>query len=664
MTYLPANEFACAAGIAERTARHALSVAAQGKPWRGHHLPVVQLPGQRGGAGGVTWGLDLAHVSPDLVAEAPGLRDYMDKPTAPTAPQIDTGHTWRVARARERLTIIRPILDTAPRSRARGEALRAVAAGRHLIKGTLVKVSLPTLKRWIGDFERGGIAALQPQPSNVTGARRVLICRAWDNGIDLSEKAREAVAAELATYTMSLIAKAVSGLQVQRLTSRKLAELSGAAGSELSRAALDRLCRVNQKYTDRFKAMRRVARHDLDNKAFFDNDLPRIARGRSAWPMELVYGDVHPIDIYVKSPEGKGQLRLRLIAWMDDCTRYMWATVAVFGKGQGIRQIDIADALYRMVCDPAGGVPRVLYLDNGGEYAALADAMAEIPGAVDALAARGGVVKAMPYNGPAKGLLEHAFSTLEQGYFKHIPGWIGGDRTNKKTEAVGKPVKGFEGPIEDLVEQVLEMVAAYNDAPQGGLLGGKSPRQMMQAAIDMGWQAVALDEDAFDFAFSHREDRTITQGRFRFDSEYWVSDQTLALGAGDAVQLRIPLRSDAQGVFVLHDGKRLAGRAVKETLYHPLDRAGAREKSRRTAIQAEAIRTLKASRDPAIDPATEILRGVNRIPLTDGRDRPIIRLADADPAQVARDEDAARRAEIEDLLRHYRGGEERRTDGE
>lgn len=84
--------------------------------------------------------------------------------------------------------------------------------------------------------------------------------------------------------------------------------------------------------------------------------------------------------------------------------------------------------------------------------------MAEIPGAIGALSELGGVVKAMPYNGPAKGLLQHSFSTLEQGYFKHIPGWIGGDRTNKKTHAVGKPIKGFEGTVEELVKSVLDII--------------------------------------------------------------------------------------------------------------------------------------------------------------------------------------------------------------
>lgn len=663
MNCLSAIQFSHAEGLAERSARHALRNAAEGKPWRGHHLPVVQLPGQRGGASGMAWGLDLTRVTPQLLAEVPGLKAHLDKPAAPPLPMTISDHAGRMERVRERLDVIRPILNTAPHSRERGDALRVVATERHLIKGALERVSNSTLKRWVADYERDGIAGLMPRPSNISGKRRVLITRAWDKGIDISESARAAVAADLATYAKSLIAKAVSGVRVQSLASRKLAELSRAAGSGISAAKLEKLCRLNQKYTDRFRAMNRVARHDLDNKAFFDRDLPRIARGRCAWPMEVVYGDVHPIDIFVSNPAGKGQLRLRLVAWMDDCTRYLWATVAVFGKGQGIRQTDIADALYNMVCDPAGGVPSVLYLDNGGEYSALSDAMHELPGAVDVLAARGGVVKALPYNGPAKGLLEHAFATLEQGYFRHIPGWIGGDRTNKKTEAVGKPVKGFEGPIEDLVQRVLDMVAAYNAASQGGLLDGKSPRQMMQAAIEAGWQAVALDEDAFDFAFSRREDRTINQGRFRLDNEFWVSNGTLTLGAGDTVQVRIPLRSDADGLFVLHDGKRLPGRAVPETRYHPLDRAGAVEKSRRAAIQKAAIRALKGDVHPAIDPAAEILLGVDRTPLGGGQGH-IIRLADADPEQAARDEDAARRAEIYDFLRHFRGGEERRADGE
>lgn len=664
MIYLPAILFAKATKLSERAARHAIGLCAAGKPWRGHHLPVVQLPGQRGGASGITWGLDLSRATPELLDDFPGLKSYLETPPVPAKQGNGADiEPWRVKVQSERFEIIKPAIDTRPRTGYRAEALAKIAAQTVTYRGSRQRLHVKTIRDWLIAYDSNGLAGLLPEPNGQPGKRRVLVSRAWDADIDLPEDRKAMVADVLGRYALSLIAKSMSGRKVQRLAGKRLVELCQSAGSEVNRAELEKLCKINAKFTDRFRDGRRVARHDLDNKAFFDKDLPRIARGRCARPMKLVWGDAHPIDIYMKSVDGKGQLRLRLIAWMDDHSRFMWATVAVFGKGRGVRQTDVADAIFNMVCDPAAGVPRVLYLDNGGEYSAIGQAMMEIPGAVDALAACGGAVKAQPYNGPAKGVIENAFSILEQGYFKHLPGWIGGDRTDKKTHAVGKPVKGFEGSVEDLIKAVLDMVAAYNDAPQGGQLGGLSPRQAMQEAVNKGWQAVAMDEDAFDFAFSRREDRVINQGRFRFDNEFWVSDGTLQLGAGDPVSLRIPLRSGSDGVFVLHEGKRLQGRAVPDTRYHPLDRAGAREKSRRVRLQADAIRRIKAQTDPAIDPAAELLKGMERASVAAAHGA-IIRLGDEDPERAARDEDEARRAELEDLVRHFNGDQERRAGGE
>lgn len=205
------------------------------------------------------------------------------------------------------------------------------------------------------------------------------------------------------------------------------------------------------------------------------------------------------------------------------------------------------------------------------------------------------------------------------------------------------------------------MVAAYNAEPQGGLLGGISPDEAMRDAVDRGWQSVTMDEDAFDFAFSRREDRQIAQGRFSLGNEFWVSDATCGLGKGDLVDLRIPLRSGAKGIFVLHKGKPLEGRALPETLYHPLNRDGAREKSRRVKLQAAAIRDLKKQVDPSIDPATEILRGVSRAPMADAHGA-IIRLGDDKSRQADLDQIEKRQADMMDFAAYY-AAIERRTEG-
>ncbi len=667
MNSLSAKQLADAIGVPERTLRHALTMCANGKPWRGHHLPVVQMPEQRGGKSGVTWGLDLTRATPALLEDFPALKEHLETANLPAkAEHRAEVDPWRVRVQRERFEMILPAIGTEPHTPERGDALRKCVERAKPCWGSSKAPSIVTLRTWLQTYEERGLAGLLPEASARKGKTVVLISRAWDTGIDLPEDRRERVAKALDLYTRSLIAKSMSARKARELAGSKLVELSLEAGSTLPKARLKKLCTVTQKYTDRFEKYRRVARHAFDNKAHFDKDRPRVRRGKCAWPMEVVYGDVHPIDIYMKAADGNGQRRLRLITWMDDCTRYMWASVAVFEKGRGIRQTDIADALFNMVCDPVGGVAHTLYLDNGGEYAALGDAMKEIPGAVHVMESFGGVVKAIAYNGPAKGLIEHAFSTLEQGYFKHIPGWIGGDRTNKKTEAVGKPVKGFSGTVQELVKAVLDMVAAYNDAAQGGQLNGQSPREAMQDAIDRGWQSVTMDTDSFDFAFSRREERQIKQGGFRLDNTWWSSDATFRLGAGDVVSLRVPLRSGAEGVFVVHEGERLDGRALPETLYHPLDRNGARESARRNRLQEEAIRQLKKGVDPRVDPAAEILKGVSRTPI-EAVPGATIGLDDASPHKTEAQYIEERRSEkMHDFARLFGWtgySDERRTEG-
>ncbi len=68
MSIVTASAFASALGISDRAARMAFAVAKSGKTWKGEILPVVQVPGQRGGKGGSVWALHLDGCSPKLRA--------------------------------------------------------------------------------------------------------------------------------------------------------------------------------------------------------------------------------------------------------------------------------------------------------------------------------------------------------------------------------------------------------------------------------------------------------------------------------------------------------------------------------------------------------------------------------------------------------------------
>ena len=95
---------------------------------------------------------------------------------------------------------------------------------------------------------------------------------------------------------------------------------------------------------------------------------------------------------------------------------------------------DIADSLYDLVVsEQGGGLPVTFYFDNGGEYNDVAKAIADFPELSGLISGRGHI-RAQPYNGAAKPI-EGTFRILEQNYFRFLPGWIGGDRSNKKNAA-------------------------------------------------------------------------------------------------------------------------------------------------------------------------------------------------------------------------------------
>lgn len=65
MQLLTCSDFAARTGIVLRVAQRAF---ARGT-WRGHVLPVIELDGRRGGAGGKVWGLVLDRCAPELRAK-------------------------------------------------------------------------------------------------------------------------------------------------------------------------------------------------------------------------------------------------------------------------------------------------------------------------------------------------------------------------------------------------------------------------------------------------------------------------------------------------------------------------------------------------------------------------------------------------------------------
>lgn len=593
MSFVGADQFAKAMGISDRAARKVYASASSGKPWRGEVLPVVALPGQRGGRGGKVWGLALDKCSPALLAKLEAVQTGLKAPL--NAPSSRAFQPWQFEEQLARLEAIRPILATDKRSTARDVAYRQAAAQPRVIAGAVGYHAENTLRDWVRLYEAKGAAGLMPAQRKDRGEKRVLITREWDGAVDLAEDARAKIAQALNEKARSMIANdGTSNREVIRICERWLVCACLDAGSQLSQAQLGPVCALNQKWAMQFDHYRLLHSKNKDHKAWQDYAVPRIARALPDRPMDVLIGDVHYVDIAVA--EGKHPVRARLIAWMDAASHFIWVTPVFLGKGQGVRQDDVAESLSQVALCPHGGIPLEYYLDNGSEYAALSAAMARLSVAADM---QFGVTLAKPYAAQSKGLIEGCFNIIE-GIFKGLPGWIGGDRTNKKSVRKGQVVAPYGKGLAALEADIRAAVAIYNDRPQrrAGRLGGLSPLQMLEAKIAASeFVARQPSEEVFDMVFSRQEVRAVRSGVITIDGRTFEGPCLDTIMAGDKVEVLVPLRKDKGRAFIKHRGRDLGWVQIMPIFAHS-DRGGARFQGELEARKGKAVAALAATVNP------------------------------------------------------------------
>lgn len=97
------------------------------------------------------------------------------------------------------------------------------------------------------------------------------------------------------------------------------------------------------KWAQRFDKYREVALHDNDHKAFSDRHSARVTRTMEAVPMDVIMGDVHHLDMWI-APLSE-PITVKIIAWMDAASGYLWATPVLVNNRQGITQSDVAQSL-------------------------------------------------------------------------------------------------------------------------------------------------------------------------------------------------------------------------------------------------------------------------------------------------------------------------------
>ncbi len=595
--YLAPERFAATMGIGLRAAQKAFLKAAQGKPWKGQHLPVVALDGHGVGAGGKVWGLALDRCSPELRAKFRAFEGPFEARVESTL--NGRLEPWQWQEQQDRLRIIAPMIGLEKRAPDRAEAFRAVAAMRHFIRGVPTIVSEKTLRDWVRLHELHGPGALIPETRGDKGKARVLFTREWDAGIDLPFDRRAAIAARLTKEARSMVG--IDGTSIRetlRLCSDILCRLSAEAGSAILPRDLRGLCQLNIKWAERIdlERYRLHYRARKDHKSYQDRAVGRASLALADRPMSLLQGDVHYADIAVQ--DQAEPIRLRLIAWLDMSSLFLWVTPVLLSKGQGIVQADVAESLAHVTMSPHGGIPEHFYLDNGSEYSALAAAM----GRLSYLAQdQFGLTLAKPYSPTSKGSIEGLFNILEQ-VFKGLPGWIGGRRDNKKTANKGQTVAPYARGLGQLVDDIEACVAIYNSRPQGtgSRLAGLSPKEALEMKIEAtGFTARMPSEEVFDLIFSRPETRTVSQSSVKIDNRVYHGPVLHRMMPGEKVEVLLPLRKDRGYAWL-----NLPGRAPERIELAPTfaygDRAGARYQAQLEAASNQFVRDLARDLDPTV----------------------------------------------------------------
>lgn len=601
--WLSTAEFSELTGLKIRAARNALTDCVNGLGWRGCQLD-VKYQAVSVGRGGKMLQVSISSLPIELRAKC------LDKSTPPDAEPIvlpapecfDSRMAKEVAEWKWKLSIIAPALNFPRQSKGRGAVLIDIAARSHQTPdGKAVTYTVNTLRAWLKAVEDGKTTSLA-RKRRQKGLRRVIITRDWDKAAPFPEPQKRQIATEIENYTRDLWRNGAPGWKkVELLSSSKLWEISRAAGWN---DAPYTACNVGRHWVERHRDLSVIAVKEKDAKRFADEFTPRIIRNRDGYkPMDVVIGDVHPLDI-VKLHDGR-EVHARLIAWLDLATNDIHVTVVLLPKGRGIRQEDVAASFVAMV--KAWGLPRHLYLDNGSEYkwaemmagfdaiSALVsgfhafmndEATDEIHRAVDATIQGKSLTRAKPYNAAAK-QIEGVFGIIERGFFAMIKGWVGGDRMNKRTHKVGAQPRAFDGTEHELEAAIQEAIAFYRNTPQNNK---SSPNQKRTAFYANGWKPYTAAEEVFLFAFSEVVQLKVTARGIEKDGRIYYSDALIPyISKKRDIHFAKWNRSH---LFLIDDqGKYIA--IPQAPTFGQLDTAGAIEQGRRQSEQNKYIRALK-----------------------------------------------------------------------
>jgi hypothetical protein len=591
MRWISADGLAALSGVTLRAAQKVCARALAGQPWRGNRLEVRLVP-SRGGASGTAYEVAVSSLPPDLAAK-------LARAAPPPVPRRLTGAGWRLA-------LVQSIQGAGPAgSPERAEQLRAVAARAVYPSGARAgePIAERTLRGWVAQAEAGGAVRLGGGKRRADrGAARVIAWRAWDRAMQAAgvpEARQREVAARLDAEVRGLWAAGeVSAANIQFSMTVRCQDIAEAEGLSATGAERDALCRIPLHFIGHAERRRARMAHKRRNDAagWHANHVPRVRRHRAGLrPMDLVAVDVRHSDIVYRRPDGS-LATPKVIAFLDLATNRLFARPFLLPKGEMIRREHVLETLRELAADPAWGLWRGLYLDNGGEFN-LGGALDDLTHLVDLVrrvhggeaAEAFGNIKSRPYN-PQSKVIEGIFSAFTRSIEPVYPGFIGGNRMAKKTQNQGRAPVPMPGDEAAILARFAEMVRFYNAKPQQkGHIKGRSPDAAFAAYVSEGWRAIVLDRREFALAFGPDEWRKVQPG-----GELHVRNQVLAhpgltAMVGEPVRVRLPVL--APGCAVLLNDRNepvLVAEALEAVAIR--EAAGARPHGRNRAAATDAAK--------------------------------------------------------------------------
>jgi len=586
--WVNAEGFARWASISPRAARKALHNAANGKLWRGALLDVRRIRG-RGGKAGLIHEVSLTSLQRALE----GPLNALPAPIEVEPHRLTVAHD-QSALVRSRFDAIAGALE-----HPRGSSRRAAAIEEQVRAG---KQSGRTLQRWIDQYERHGMPGLARKRPENAGAARVVISQAFDPAYLAAGGDRRGLERLSAAFERKLRgiwqSRAEEGgwAQVRRFAEWELGKLCEAEGLSIPPAAL----RISRRHVERYAADRIVNTFRNNRKAFEDGK-PRIRRDWTVLaPMERVVADVKHLDVVLQRPDGS-EAWPKVIGFQDGGTGRVFLHPVLLPKGEGVRQEHVVEAFLAMVADPMWGFPQGLYLDNGSEFAIFE----RVRPALDLVAQDDGrsIIYSKPYNASAK-TIENAFKRLDLYLFSTLPGYVGGDRMNKKTQTVGRPPEPYPGSWEDFCATLRGLLIAFNARPVGGQWDGRSADDWTREKQAAGWRPVTVEPLVLDSAFCNRELRKIDRGALRIGGERYHHPSLDGLPHGSPVDVALPWRRGASPLFRPPGGRW--SYADPDFAYHPTWKEGATDAGGRQRAYRRAT-TARAKAGDAFDPVATTL---------------------------------------------------------